>query len=165
MHTKELDLCLDSRLLMCQCWCDWTYFGDEPAIQSYWAVTSVNHINPKMDLQKMVTLDGFMVHADTREHFVKNATLSIMQKILTGRLTVKVLQTFEAVQGSHGPRISILGLNFLAIPLTLLFRGFRNWSEWMAKREPEGLSCLWERLPTGVPKRYGGHWSYRYQLI
>ncbi len=27
--------------------------------------------NPKMDMQKIVTLDGFGVRADPREHFVK----------------------------------------------------------------------------------------------
>ncbi len=32
--------------------------------------------NPKMDMQKIVTLDGFGVRADPREHFVKNATLT-----------------------------------------------------------------------------------------
>ncbi len=35
-----------------------------------------NTINPKMDRQKLVTLDGFGVCVDPREHFVKNATLS-----------------------------------------------------------------------------------------
>ncbi len=29
------------------------------------------YINPKMDMQKIVTLDGFGVHVDPREHFVK----------------------------------------------------------------------------------------------
>ncbi len=33
--------------------------------------------NPKMYMQKIVTLDGFGVRADPREHFVKNATLRI----------------------------------------------------------------------------------------
>ena len=32
--------------------------------------------NPKIDMQKKVTLDGFGVRADPREHFVKNATLN-----------------------------------------------------------------------------------------
>ncbi len=32
-------------------------------------------VNPKMDMQKIVTLDGFAV-ADPREHFVKIATLN-----------------------------------------------------------------------------------------
>ncbi len=34
------------------------------------------NINPQMDMQKIVTLDGFGVRADPREHFVKNATLN-----------------------------------------------------------------------------------------
>ena len=34
-----------------------------------------NIVNPKMDMQKIVTLDGFGVRADPREHFVKNAIL------------------------------------------------------------------------------------------
>ena len=34
-----------------------------------------NIVNPKMDMQKIVTLDGFVVRADPREHFVKNTTL------------------------------------------------------------------------------------------
>ncbi len=33
-------------------------------------------LNPKMDMQKKVTLDGFGFRADPREHFVKNATLN-----------------------------------------------------------------------------------------
>ncbi len=46
-----------------------------------------------MDTQKIITLDGFGVRADPREHFVK-----------------KMQQTFEVVWGLHGPRISILEL-------------------------------------------------------
>ena len=34
-------------------------------------------INPKMDMQKIGTLDGFGVRADPGEHFVKNATLRV----------------------------------------------------------------------------------------
>ena len=33
-------------------------------------------INPKMDMQNIVTQDGFGVRADPRECFVKNATLN-----------------------------------------------------------------------------------------
>ena len=32
--------------------------------------------NPKMDMQKIVTLEGFGVRADPKDHFVKNATLN-----------------------------------------------------------------------------------------
>ena len=32
------------------------------------------YVNPKMDMQKIVTLDGFGVRVDPRENFVKNAT-------------------------------------------------------------------------------------------
>ena len=34
-------------------------------------------LNPKMDMQKIVTLDGFWVRVDPREHLVKKATLRI----------------------------------------------------------------------------------------
>ena len=34
------------------------------------------YFNPKMDMQKIVTLDGFGVGADPRDHFGKNATLT-----------------------------------------------------------------------------------------
>ncbi len=37
---------------------------------------SVKHVNPKMDMQKIVTLDGFGVRKDPREHLAKNATLN-----------------------------------------------------------------------------------------
>ncbi len=57
------------------------------------------NINPKIDMQKIVTLDGFGVRADPRDHFGKNATL-----------TKSLVQPFEVVRGPHGPRISILGL-------------------------------------------------------
>ncbi len=43
-------------------------------------------LNPKMDMQKVVTLDGFGVRVDPRDHFGKNATLTKSQhssKILT----------------------------------------------------------------------------------
>ncbi len=33
--------------------------------------TQVTSINPKMDMQKIVTLDGFGVRTDPREHFVQ----------------------------------------------------------------------------------------------
>ncbi len=36
-------------------------------------------LNPKMDMQKIVTLDVFGVRADPKEHFVKNATLNKKQ--------------------------------------------------------------------------------------
>ena len=36
----------------------------------------VCYVNPKMDMRKIVTLDGFGVHADPGVHFVKNATLN-----------------------------------------------------------------------------------------
>ncbi len=63
-------------------------------------------------MQKIVTLDGFWVRTDPRDHFVNNATLTLEPylKILAGQLIVKLLQTFEVVRGPHGPRISILGL-------------------------------------------------------
>ena len=35
-----------------------------------------NSLNSKMDMQKIVTLDGFGVCADLSEHFVKYATLN-----------------------------------------------------------------------------------------
>ena len=54
-----------------------------------------------MDMQKIVTLDGFGVCADPSEHFVQNATLTLI---------IKVLQMFEVVRGPCGPRISIIGL-------------------------------------------------------
>ncbi len=69
-----------------------------------------------MDMQKIVTLDGFGVRADPRDHFGKNATLNksqvlfrIAQKILAD-LIVWVPQPFEVVRGPCEPRISILGL-------------------------------------------------------
>ena len=34
----------------------------------------------KIDMQKIVTLDGFGVRVDPREHFVKNATLRIPEQ-------------------------------------------------------------------------------------
>ena len=37
------------------------------------------HVNPKMDMQKIVTLDGCGVCADPRDHFGKNATLNNSQ--------------------------------------------------------------------------------------
>ena len=33
-------------------------------------------LNPKIDMQKIVTLDGFGVYADPGKHFVKNETLT-----------------------------------------------------------------------------------------
>ena len=39
---------------------------------------SESQINPKMDMPKIVILDGFGVCADPREHFVKTVTLIIM---------------------------------------------------------------------------------------
>ncbi len=36
---------------------------------------SLHFINPKMDMQKIVTLDGFGIHADPREHFIKKTQL------------------------------------------------------------------------------------------
>ncbi len=63
-----------------------------------------------MDMQKIVTLDGFGFRADPRDHFGEIPTFRIAQKILAGHLIVKVLQPFEVVRGPHGPRISILGL-------------------------------------------------------
>ncbi len=68
-------------------------------------------VNPKMDMQKIVTLDGFGVCADPRKHFAKNATLN---KNKFGWLVVKVLQTFQVVRDPRGPRISILGLGKLS---------------------------------------------------
>ncbi len=61
-----------------------------------------------MDMQKIVTLDGFGVRVDPRDCFVKYATLFRCDRI--DALTVKVLQAFEVVWGPHGPHISILGL-------------------------------------------------------
>ncbi len=58
--------------------------------------------------KKIVTLDGFGVRADPRDHFGKNATLN------KRRIIVKVLQPFEVVRGPRGPRISILGLTPLS---------------------------------------------------
>ncbi len=52
-------------------------------------------------MQKIVTLDGFGV---------RTVVLERVQFFWTGRLIVKVLQTFEFVRGVLGPRISILGL-------------------------------------------------------
>ena len=46
--------------------------------QFKWKVTSglgqLRTINPKMDMQKVVTLDGFGVCADPRDHFWKKNT-------------------------------------------------------------------------------------------
>ena len=36
------------------------------------------HFNPKMDMQKIVTLDGFGVRTDPREHFVKKRNFIII---------------------------------------------------------------------------------------
>ncbi len=46
----------------------------------------------------------------------KNATFNKSQvKILAVQQIVKVLQLFEVVRGPHGPRISILGLNYIPV--------------------------------------------------
>ena len=58
-----------------------------------------------MDTQKIVTLDGFSVHVDPWEHFVKK-NVDPWEHFVKK----KKLQMFEVVQGPRGPRISILGL-------------------------------------------------------
>ncbi len=68
------------------------------------------YINPKMDMQKIVTLDGFGVRADPREHFVKTNYRTVLWSV------PKVPQMFEVVRGLHGPCISILGLNHVTKP-------------------------------------------------
>ncbi len=60
-----------------------------------------------MDMQKIVTLDGFGVRGDPREHFVKNATLSKSQLRC---YTFEDFSTTLRFVCLRGPRISILGL-------------------------------------------------------
>ena len=71
--------------LRCKTWCliDTLTVLECQSMDLFWdsdLMSCVNRkyktINPKMDMQKIVTPDGFAVRADPREHFVKNATLN-----------------------------------------------------------------------------------------
>ena len=71
---------------------------------------------------RLKIVDRGVLHRNKIAHKNKHVTillysvlLRITQKILAGRLTIKVLQTFEAVRGPRGPRISILGLMLMTV--------------------------------------------------
>ncbi len=80
-------------------------------------------------MQKIVTLDGFGVRADPREHLVKK------------RLIVKVLQTFEVVWGPRGPRISILGLKACTLNYVRSVRPVLAWHGTKVFNQLHPASC------------------------
>ena len=62
-----------------------------------------NCINLKMDMQKIVTLDGFGVRAEPREYLVKNAALKGIMHISSNPLARKpVLPRISATFGRFG---------------------------------------------------------------
>ena len=55
------------------------YIVNVPGAMSKIVIINWIVFNPKMDMQKIVTLDGFGVRVDPRDHFGKNATLNKSQ--------------------------------------------------------------------------------------
>ncbi len=94
---------------------------------------------PRGPLHKIV--DRRVLHRNKIARKNKHATillysilLRIKQKILAGRLTVKVLQTFEVVRGPRGPRISILGLNIVVRVTPPTFREMLPPPRWIFRQ-------------------------------